>query len=59
MGLIDNPEASKTRFKIRGSFGRHRPEKILVQPIFIQLSSSLLQNVGIRLNFQKNITLGT
>ena len=57
--LFQHTKETMTRFKITGPFGGHLPEKILVRPILIQLPSSLLHNVGIRLNFQKNITLGT
>ena len=48
-----------TRSEIRGTFGRHGPEKIIAQSIFIQLTSGFLKKVGIRMDFQKNITLDT
>ena len=46
-----------TRSKIRDTFGGHDPEKIIAPSVFVRLSSSFLQNLGIRLNFQKIISL--
>ena len=48
----------RTRFKLRETFGGHGPEKILARPVSIQLLVLGCKCVGIRLNFQKNITLG-
>ena len=48
-----------TRCKIRGTFGRHGPEKIIAQPVFIEVSSSFLKKLGNRMDFQKNITSDT
>ena len=48
-----------TRCKIRGTFGRHGPEKIIAQTVFIEFSSSFLKKLGNRMDFQKNITSDT
>ena len=48
---------TETRFKIRGPFVGHNPEKIIVPLDQGFLIPFLARESGIRLSFQKNITL--